>query len=264
MTATSTPRGANWKSQLEANPRVEVDPVSHVHTPRVPQPCLSAATPYTEWLYFAVPGMTVRQNLYGMDFAIARMPAGGAVVEVGSFCGLSTCAIAHYMVKHNRAHSHRLFGCDKWIFEGAPQDKPIGFEHTRILHSEYRQFVKHSFMRNVGFFASQNLPHSIECFSDEFFDLWRAKSVQTDVFGRPIQLGGPISFAYIDGHHGYDFAKRDWLNTDEFLLPGGFILFDDSADGSGWEVNKVMKELAACGRYDVIVQNPHYLVRKKP
>jgi hypothetical protein len=56
-----------------------------------------------------------------------------------------------------------------------------------------------------------------------------------DVFGRNVVLGGSLSFCYIDGNHTYGFAKRDFENKDRFLAPGGFIFFDDSGDGSGWE-----------------------------
>ena len=100
-------------------------------------------------------------------------------------------------------------------------------------------------------------------FSDEFFDRWSSGGMATDVFGRATPLGGPLSFCYIDGNHAYDFAKRDFENTDRFLVPEGFILFDDSGDGSGWEVCRVVKEVLESGRYRLVGKNPNYRVQKK-
>ena len=55
-----------------------------------------------------------------------------------------------------------------------------------------------------------------------------ASGRRSDVFGRSFQLGGPISFCYIDGNHTDDLAKRDFENCDRYLEKGGFVLFDDS------------------------------------
>ena len=76
-----------------------------------------------------------------------------------------------------------------------------------------------------------------------------------------MQLGGPISFCYIDGNHTYEGAKLDFLNCDVFLEPGGFLLFDDSVEHQfgGW---RVMPEVLATGRYQLAATNPNHLFRK--
>jgi hypothetical protein len=79
------------------------------------------------------------------------------------------------------------------------------------------------------------LPHHIAVSSDKFFELWTQKEEVVDFFGHVTTLGGPISFAYIDGDHTYEQSWRDFQNVDRFLLPGGFIVFDDSADDCEWE-----------------------------
>jgi hypothetical protein len=134
---------------------------------------------------------------------------------------------------------------------------------TTISHTALREFVKDTYMRNVRFFGEGSLPETVEMLSDEFFEAWRIRSATRDVFDRPTTLGGPISFCYIDGDHSYDAAHRDFLNTDEFLEPGGFVLFDDSADGSGWEVCRVIEEVKRSGRYEIAAQNPNYMFRKR-
>jgi len=43
-----------------------------------------------------------------------------------------------------------------------------------------------------------------------------------------------------------------------------FILFDDSSDTYAFEgVRRVIQEIRASGRYEIVEQNPNYLVRKK-
>jgi hypothetical protein len=84
-----------------------------------------------------------------------------------------------------------------------------------------------------------------------------------DVFGREVHLGGPIGFAYVDGNHSYDVARRDFDGCDAHLEAGGFILFDDSADHSVWEVRRVVREAIRTGRYEVVAKNPNYLLRRK-
>lgn len=214
---------------------------------------------FISWLSFANAGMLDTGNLYCFEYAIENIPSLDPIVEIGSFCGLSTNIISHYLKINNK--QNKLITCDKWIFEGA--EKPSEYlTNSTISHSQYKNFVKESFLRNISFFSKDNLPNTIECFSDEFFDLWKDKKIKTDVLGHDIQLGGNISFAYIDGNHTYEFAKKDFENVDKYLVKGGFILFDDSADNSHWEVCRVIEEIKKAGKYEVIIKNPNYLMRK--
>jgi hypothetical protein len=213
---------------------------------------------FIDWLSFANAGMLNKGNLYCFELAISNLPSDAPILEIGSFCGLSTNAINFYLSKYKK--SNKLITSDKWIFENAENGKTI--KNSEIGFLEYRNFVVESFKRNVGFFSSKNLPYTIEVFSDDFFELWVKKSEVTDVFNRNIQLGGPISFAYIDGNHTYEFAKRDFENTDTFLEKGGYILFDDSSNFSPFGCAKLMKEIERNSNYELVIKNPNYLFRK--
>ncbi len=214
---------------------------------------------FIDWLRFANAGMQNDGNIFCFEYAIANLPSDKPIIEIGSFCGLSTNLMNFYITKNKK--NNKIYTCDKWIFEGAEnQSGKLGT--SNFTNSKYRDFVKDSYMRNTEFFSKDNLPHTIECFSDEFFTYWEANKKVDDIFGNKSQLGGEISFAYIDGNHSYEYAKKDFLNVDKFLEVGGFILFDDSADGSDWGVCKVIDEIKAEGRYEVLVNNPNYLLRK--
>ena len=212
-----------------------------------------------DWVSYANAGMLENGNHYCFDYAVRNLPSDAPLLEVGSFCGLSTNFLAYYRLKHGVRN--QLFNCDRWEFENT--DKESMLDELSITHAEYRAFCRENYIRNVQMFSRSLLPHTIEMFSDEFFDAWRGAANLTDVFGRSVTLGGPLSFCYIDGNHSYEFARRDYQNCDEFLEKGGFILFDDSADASPWEVRRVVAEVKASGRYDVVVKNPNYLLVKR-
>lgn len=218
------------------------------------------ANEFLAWIRFAIPGMLNEENVHAMDYAIANMPAGKPIVEIGSFCGLSTVVLSYLLSK--RSKTTPLFTCDKWEFEGQELGSPLGDSPT-VTHDMFQAYVKETFLRTTRTFASDHLPHTIECFSDEFFQRWFANEKTVDVFGRSVTLGGEISFCYIDGNHTYEFAKRDFENTDRVLVSGGFILFDDSGDDSPWEVNQLTREIASGTQYELISRNPNYLFRKR-
>lgn len=213
---------------------------------------------FINWLSFANAGMLNRGNLLCFDYALANLPSEAPLVEIGSFCGLSTNLLGYFKRRHNV--DNPLFTSDRWQFEGADPGGMVG--DSAITHSSYRQFVKESFLRNVRMFSATDLPHTIEMLSDDFFAAWSRGQTAADVFDRPVILGGPISFCYIDGDHRYAPARRDFLNADRHLQPGGFILFDDSADGSHWEVCRVIEEIKRLPNYRVVIKNPNYLVQK--
>ena len=212
---------------------------------------------FIEWLTYANAGMLNRGNLYCIDYVAKNIISDNAVVEIGSFCGLSTNIINYYLKKYNK--NNRIVTSDKWEFEGH-KDGMLG--DSNVSHAIYKKFVKESFKRNVELFSFYNLPFPIVAVSDDFFELWGKNVTTQDIFERNIKLGGAISFAFIDGNHTYDFAKRDFENTDKFLEIGGYILFDDSADNSGFECRHLMKEIETNPDYELVIKNPNYLFKR--
>ena len=213
---------------------------------------------YLNWLTFANAGMLNPGNVYCMDYAIARIQSDNPLLEIGSFCGLSTNIMSYLLRKHSK--TNKIITSDKWIFEGAESGGTLG--HSPILHSQYRSFVMESFKRNVAFFGDTSSVHPIEAFSDEFFELCGERKVVSDLFGAKLRLGGNFSFAYIDGNHTYEYAKRDFVNTSKFLDIGGFILFDDSSKYSPWGCALLMKEIMDASDYELVMTNPNYLFKK--
>lgn len=213
---------------------------------------------YIEWLTLANAGMLNKGNIYSMRFAIENLPSENPVLEIGSFCGLSTNVMSYFLSVQSK--KNRLISCDKWLFEGAENGGNIG--NSQISHHHYREFVKSTFMKNVAFFSPNNKPCTVEKISDEFFALWEKGGMTSDIFSRDISLGGNISFCYIDGNHTYEFAKRDFNNADKYLESNGFILFDDSDDRNPFGLTRLMKEIERNHDYELVMKNPNYLFKK--
>jgi hypothetical protein len=202
--------------------------------------------------------MQHKGNIYSMDLALANLPSKSPVLEIGSFCGLSTNIISYLLSKHGK--NNKIFTCDKWIFEGTQDGGYLG--KSQISHNEYREFVKSSYIKNTEFFSGGNKPYTMELFSDDFFELWRKNELSTDVFGRNVRLGGEISFCYVDGNHTYQYARKDFENIDNYLVVGGYILFDDSSDMDQFGLTQLMKEIKKNRKYELVIKNPNYLFRR--
>ena len=213
--------------------------------------------PFVRWLTVITPGFLHYGNPHLFDYAIERLPSTAPMVEIGSYCGLSTNVITYYKAKHGR--TNQLITCDRWIITPAQVQS---VESLNISPGRFNTYVKDTFRRSVKMFSGNDLPHSMEMYSDEFFTKWASGAQVTDVFGRQASLGGPISFAYIDGDHSYEYAMRDFENCDKFLERGGFILFDDSADGADFGSCRAAREAAASNHYELVAKNPNYLIRK--
>jgi hypothetical protein len=213
---------------------------------------------YLDWLSYANSGMLAPGNRYLIEYAIKHLPSAAPILEIGSFCGLSTNVITHFKRKHGKGNS--LITSDKWQFENVNNRTEI--PNSPILFSDYKKFVRDSYIRNIKMFSPDDLPYTLELTSDELYEAWRKRSVCTDVLGRSLELGGSLSFCYIDGNHTYEFAKRDFQNCDGFLDAGGFILFDDSTI-EHFGVHKLMPEIVSTGKYELVGTNPFHLFRKK-
>ncbi|MEZ4775411.1 MAG: class I SAM-dependent methyltransferase [Bacteroidia bacterium] len=223
---------------------------------------------YINRLFCANAGMLLRGNLYAFDYAIKNLPSDAPVVEIGSYCGLSTNVLTYYLEKYNKPNA--LFTCDTWEYmgekdhlnPGAPYLQMVG-EHPSLTREDYMQFVKNSFKQNILMFSSRRLPFSYECTSSSFFSAWEHKAKSADLFGRMEQMGGPISFCFVDGDHRYEYARNDWENLDKYLESGGFVLLDDSGDHISGSRNQLARELKNHSGYEYVLKNPNYLFRKK-
>lgn len=213
-------------------------------------------------------GMLHDGNIYAFDYAFQQLPPTGGILEIGSFAGLSANVITWLLRKHGI--NCPFFTCDPWIYEGyhdqTRKDDAVYMAHfeacRHITREDFTDFIRESFRRNTLFFSREYLPHTIRLSSDAFFDAWQKQARKTDVFGRKITLGGPLSFVYVDGDHSYEVVRRDVEHSLEHLVPGGFLLLDDSADFWTYGSVQLAQEMKRWKGLELVMKNPNYLYRK--
>lgn len=214
--------------------------------------------PYLDWMDFANAGMLHRGQRVIIDRAVRSLPSDDPIIEIGAFCGLSTNVLGYFVDLHQR--SNRLISTDPWIFEGEDGETLHGSD---ILFAEYRELVQSQFIRNVRFWSRDRLPQCAPLSSDDFFVAWAERRPAANILGGEIELGGPIAMAFIDGGHAYEQARRDFENVDRWLVPGGYVLLDDTDEfGAFPHLYELVRELIRRGEYELVGANPHHLLRK--
>jgi hypothetical protein len=214
---------------------------------------------YVRWLCSVQGGWLTPGNVRAFDRAVREMPDGGAIVEIGSFLGLSTNILVYLAIKHQRRHP--VYSCDPWCFEAA--EEPIG-GFFDAGSPAFRDYARQVFVLNASTFCGERKPFTVEARSDRFLELWARSADAEDVFGRTVRLGGPVSFAYVDGAHAYDVVRADVAALDPQLMPGGFLFLDDSAEGAGFQgVTRVARETQRNPAYELVFESPNHLFRKR-
>lgn len=205
------------------------------------------------WIKAGVAGWCDDGNIDAMATAVANMPAG-AVIEIGSFVGRSTCIIARLLDLARIAAP--FYTVDDWQFEGY---KPGVRVSPHVTFDNWRLFTEAQFRANVDYFTARR-PRPMKMRSDAFFAAWEDQAKARDIFSRRARLGGQIAFAFIDGDHSYAGCKRDVDNVLRFLAPSGFLLMDDSYEGTPHESGRVAAELT--DRLPVAGRHPNLLFQR--
>ncbi len=208
-------------------------------------------------------------NIYCFAEVLRQLPKEGAILEIGSFAGMSTNVITGLMRQMDIQRP--FYTCDPWVYGGyydaQRQDDPVYMAHfegtTHVTRSDYTAFIKESFIRNTRLFSADRLPYACALRSDDFFKAWRENTALEDVFGRGAPLGGPLAFVYIDGDHTDAAVRQDIQHAMEFLVPGGFLLLDDSADFWKYGSVRLAQEMRRWPNVRLVRKNPNYLYQKR-
>ncbi len=205
----------------------------------------------------SIPGWLDKGHIYCFDYAIKNLPDNNPIVEIGTFAGLSTNVILYFLHKHGKPN--KLISTD-WFLQDIDAGETIAMLKNP---KDLSRYIKELFVKNVRFFSPEANIAAFDMASDDFFKAWAEQRETKDLFGNSQRIGGSISFAYIDGNHVYEYARRDFENVDKYLVTGGFILFDDSAGYTCWGSKKVAQEALKSGKYRLVKKNPHYFIQKK-
>jgi Methyltransferase domain/Glycosyl transferase family 2 len=150
--------------------------------------------------------------------ALATLPGGSAVVEVGSFCGRSTVVLGSVV---------KSLGAETKVYAIDPHDGKVG-----ALDQGIQSLAPSGdrFRHNIAEAALTTVVETIEKRSFE------------------VTWDKPIGFLLIDGFHDYPNVARDFHHFEPQLVPGAYIAFHDYADYYPG-VKTFVNELLGSGHY---------------
>ena len=137
-------------------------------------------------------------------------PGMGAIVEIGSFMGRSTCYLA---TGTKNAQREKVYAIDHFTGSEEHQEGESR-EVAAVVNtgSTYPQFLE-----NIKKFSVDDYVHPIRASSREAAATWDQ----------------PIRLLFIDGDHSYEASKEDFALWSPHIVPGGLIAFHDIGDWPG-------------------------------
>jgi predicted O-methyltransferase YrrM len=200
------------------------------------------------------------QMLFALAYASADLR--GDILELGSWCGRSAVALgmAARLAGNSEVHCVDLFpGKDDWhrntdgtysLFLTIGGKSYGAYGEQTVWAEPFERDIAPVYGRFSG-----TLPAFQKAITDNGLDEW-VKPFRGDLddFANQAPAGFSLRMAFIDGDHSYAAVAKDIELVERFLVPGGWICFDDafsSYDG----VNKAIEDcVISSGRYDQFQQ----------
>ena len=166
------------------------------------------------------------------SLALSRVPEAQALVEVGSYCGRSTCVIGS-VVKALRPAA-RFYAID-------PHDGQVGAldQGVKAMPPTLDKLKRNLNSAGIAEFVSIVVAASWE-----------------------VEWDKPTSLIFIDGLHDYANVARDFYHFEPSLVAGGYAAFHDYADYYPG-VKTFVNELLRTGRYTQVHRASSLIVLRK-
>lgn len=161
---------------------------------------------------------------YALLLIAEHGPGAGAVIEIGSYLGRSTCFLA---LGAKRGARPPVVAVDH--FGGSPEHQPGASHESAVLKADgttYDQFLRNLERTGVGDHVRPIRAASVEAARD-----WRE----------------PIRLLFIDGDHSYEASRADFAAWSPQVEGNGLVAFHDIGVWPG--VTRFYEELLAEGRW---------------
>lgn len=155
---------------------------------------------------------------YTLMLLASEGPGCGAIVELGSFMGKSTCCLA---LGAKQARREKVFAIDH--FTGSPEHQAGGECEIREVVESGSTFP--TFQANLRAFGVEDYVVPIVASSASAAATWT----------------GPIRLLFIDADHSYEASRQDFELWSPHVVPGGLIAFHDIGHWEG--VTRFYQEL---------------------
>ena len=184
-----------------------------------------------------VPGWTPADQLLALHvLAVTTSPLGGDIMEIGSWCGRSTAVLGHAVTTAGVGHvwAIDLFprgidwrtnadGSHSFIVDIA--GKSIGgYENQTVWDEPFQRDIAPVYARYSGILDA--LVSTIK--AENLCEVVTPFRGTSAMFAAQTCRNLKIRLAFLDGDHSYDALCADITVAERFLLPGGWIAFDDA------------------------------------
>jgi MMP 1-O-methyltransferase len=163
----------------------------------------------------SVEGMISDAEVTGLMELASAVPADACIVEIGSYRGRSTSALA-------------LGANGAPVYAIEPHESFEGVYGGQFGPADRRAFFEN--LLRVGVVEKVRL---VNLSSEVVREGWTR----------------PVGLLWIDGDHTLEGVRRDFESWERFLQPGGVVAFHDALDPDGGPA-KLIEELRAGGRYE--------------
>ena len=173
-------------------------------------------------------------TLFQMAFLTADLQ--GSIVEIGSWCGRSSLVLgmAAKLTGNTHVYCIDLFPEKKDWIQNSDDSYSFNVTIDNQVYSGYHQQTvwKEPFEEQIAPLYEHN--HSIfDIFTTnitghELNDIISPFKGDSDRFVQSVSQDFKCKLAFIDGDHGYEAVCRDIGNIKRYLVPGGWICFDDA------------------------------------
>lgn len=166
----------------------------------------------------SIDGYLIDIQGYTLMLLAEEGPGCGAIVEIGSFMGKSTCWLA---TGSKNAQREKVYAVDH--FAGSPEHQENAKHEVRALVEQGTTF--HKFEENIRNFGVEDHVIPVKASSQEAAEQW----------------SGPIRLLFIDADHSYEASQLDFSLWSPHVVLGGLIAFHDIGDWEG--VTRFYQEL---------------------
>jgi predicted O-methyltransferase YrrM len=199
-------------------------------------------------------------SLFTLAFSSANLP--GDILELGSWCGRSAVALgmAAKLSGKGMVHCVDLFPeKDDWYrnadgtysFSVTIDGKKYGaYDEQTVWTEPYLRDIAPMYERFSGTLDAFNIAMKANSLTD-CVTPYRA---DLEMFATNVPQGFALRLAFIDGDHSYTAVASDIEIVERYLLPGGWICFDDAFSSYNGVNEAIQKNIIDSGRYQCYQQ----------
>lgn len=210
-----------------------------------------------------VPGWSPAEELFSLyHLALTTAALGGDVLEIGSWCGRSAVALA---MACERAAAGGVYACDLfptrddwWRNADGTYSFAVEVDGRRLGAYEEQTVWAEPYERDIA--PLYNRAHGIlDVFRAALLEFGVADLVtpirgDSNTLVQCLQVDTRLRLAFVDGDHGFEAVCQDVENIERYLLPGGWIAFDDAFTSYEGVDRAITKKIIESPRYDSGVQ----------